>query len=942
MTEQESRRGKTRRERVEFARSRDILDVANELQMELVRSGRDYRWKEHDSLVISPDKNLWNWFSRNTGGDAISLVETIKEVDFNQSVDFLNDGNFKEFQMVERAQEDFKYYLEKYEQPLSAGRDYLRNQRGLSDETIDYFLEQGVLAQANAKLDYFAEGTGGVTTSAIEPVIVFKSLSSSSGEVVGASLQGIQENWDNWPKHGYAKVIMKNSDPMTGIHVDIGSPKRLIFTESPIDLMSYYELHKDSLQDVRLVSMDGLKESTIGRHLSQIQAEISGQPLRWTPEQMADGLQVAIDHHFFEDGKNADLITLALDNDKAGRTFIQELEAKGAVINSDLPELIPGQDKTDWNDALKNQQEEKFDNSRLAQARRKLERLKGEQDEAISRAYSHQALTNGQPINDKRGGANFKRKQEKIEDQVFSKMDEIRQQEERVERLEHQKHLKEMGLNRQGSGLEMSVQNIPRIREELEKAERGESFFTKATLKRYQEELTRLEAISEQMGKTSIQPATQALIDEGLVNQWQKQPNTYFVKGLRRVALELTEEGEFQLSSQTKYHPKTDEERLKVDELLAKQRQENVGLTPSNQEKSISPQPEPIEKNQGEAGWLEKNWDNLTFSIENKKTVVIDPTNIDKMVEEKQTPDNQESIVNTEENAVRLMSYEEVKQENEALTKSLNNRIQSGELSIEFAPDFYLYDVFAKLGNSHPTKYLNAKRMEVLSPIHSLLTSLDDQTTDLYKKKGTPEQDSLYQALKPHQRTLGVDISTRFIGELAIAAYNTNKQIESLSSNSFGVYYDERTLDNLSQSIERMLEYPLIESGKRDFTYGFVTTPNTLYHYLEEQEGEVVLNRKLLDNLMSRLDAHPIKIIEASEEKEKSLEDGQETTNNSEQDKKNETKLRDFSEQAQEAAPLPEVSESQPLKDLSPSQTESHSLLYFTINKPEKSIYKEN
>ena len=594
MTEQESRRGKSRRERVEFARSRDILDVANELQMELVRSGRDYRWKEHDSLVISPDKNLWKWFSRNTGGDAISLVETIKEVSFNQSVDFLNDGNFKEFQMVERPQEDFKYYLEKYEQPFSAGRDYLRNQRGLSDETIDYFLEQGVLAQANAKLDYFAEGNDGVTTNAIEPVIVFKSL-SSSGEVVGASLQGIQENWEKWPKHGYAKVIMKNSDPMTGIHVDIGSPKRLIFTESPIDLMSYYELHKDSLQDVRLVSMDGLKESTIGRHLSQIQAEISGKPLRWTPEQLADGLQVAIDHHFFEDGKNADLITLALDNDEAGRTFIQELEAKGAVINSDLPELRPGQDKTDWNDVLKNQQEEKPDNSRLAQARRKLERLRGEQDEAISRAYSHQALTNGQPMNDKRGGASFMRKQEQIEGQVFSKMDEIRQQEERVERLEHlehQQHLKEMGLNRQGTGLEMSVQNIPRIREELEKAKRGESFFTKATLKRYQEELTRLEAISEQMDKTSIQPATQTLIDEGLVNQWQKQPNTYFVKGLRRVALELTEEGEFQLSSQIKYHPKTDEERLKVDELLAKQAQGNIGVKPMIQEEQGSVPPE--------------------------------------------------------------------------------------------------------------------------------------------------------------------------------------------------------------------------------------------------------------------------------------------------------------------------------------------------------------
>ena len=784
MTELESRRGKSRRERVEFARSRDILDVANELQMELVRSGRDYRWKEHDSLVISPDKNLWKWFSRNTGGDSISLVETIKEVDFNQSVDFLNDGNFKEFQLVKRPQEDFKYYLEKYEQPFSAGRDYLRNQRGLSDETIDHFLEQGVLAQANAKLDYFAEGTGGVTTNAIEPVIVFKSL-SSSGEVVGASLQGIQENWEKWLKYGYAKVIMKNSDPMTGIHVDIGSPKRLIFTESPIDLMSYYELHKDSLQDVRLVSMDGLKESTIGRHLSQIKAEMSGKALIWTPEQLADGLQVAIDRNFFENKENADLITLALDNDNAGRTFIQELEAKGAVINSDLPELRPGQDKTDWNDVLKNRQEDKTDNSRLAQARRKLERLKGEQDDAISRAYSHQALTNGQPMNDKRGGASFMRKQEQIEGQVFSKMDEIRQQEERVELLEHQQHLKEMGLNRQGSGLEMSVQNIPRIREELEKVKRGESFFTKATLKRYQEELTRLEAISEQMGKTSIQPAAQALIDEGLVNQWQKQPNTYFVKGLRRVALELTEEGEFQLSSQTKYHPKTDEERLKVDELLAKQGQENAGVKQMIEEERSSVSPELF----------------VAFDF-------TENPNLSQKFSSGDVIPYKDFIAQLyEENNLRMLSvgYDKTYF---ALQDEIGNRLT----------DDFRYDI-------------------------------GSETSDLSTQ-------------------LGETLPSPYLEKAQKADHDYQSQI----------------------SAEENIQLELVES----------------------------------------------------EEKEKSLEGGQETTNNSEQDKKNETKLRDFSEQAQEAAPLPEVSESQPLKDLSPSQTESHSLLYFTINNPENSIYKEN
>ena len=951
-----------------LAKSLDILEVARSLGMEMKRkSHREYYWAEHDSFKIDTVKNTWHWYSQNLFGDTINLVQQMQNVSYKEAMVFLETGSFPEAKPVEEERKLFNYTLAPYEQSFVEARTYLKEIRGLSDDTIDFFLEKGVLAQAKRK------DKDGV----IEDVLVFKYLDRNQ-QLVGASLQGLVPDQERHPGKGYLKQIMYQSEAISGLNVSIGSPKRLIVTEAPIDLMSYYELYKDELNDVRLVAMEGLKEGVLSHYVLEIlqeRGEIAMDERDYTKSseltRTSRFLSVAAETStLFQNNKYDDLITLAVDNDAAGQNFITRLQEKGIPVQIAIPPIVQlNQEKKDWNDFLKrgnealkelahvytadekswhyqgffekeialakaleltaddvktfvsarqltkeevhqeytrivNQEKErqhtmsevheagveyeaeKPDNSRLAQARRKLERLKGEADEAINAVYSHQSLTNGQPMNDKRGGANFMRKQEQIEGRVFSKMDEIKQQEERVERLEHQQHLKEMGLNRQGSGLDMSVQNIPRIREELEKAKRGESFFTKATLKRYQEELTRLEAISEQMDKTSIQPATQALIDEGLVNQWQKQPNTYFVKGLRRVALELTEEGEFQLSSQTKYHPKTDEERLKVDELLAKQTQ-------------IS------------------------------------------SVEEKHPLDNQESIANTEENAVKLMSYEEVKRENEVLTKKLNNRIQSGELSIEFAPDFYLYDVFAKLGNSHPTKYLSDKKMEVLSPIHSLLTSIDDQTIDLYKEKGTPEQDSLYQALKPHQRTLGVDISTRFIGELAIAAYNTNKQIESLSSDSFGIYFDERTLDNLSQSVERMLEYPLIESGTRDFTYGFVVTPNTLFHYLEEQEGEVVLSRELLDNLMSRFETHPIKIMEASEEKEKSL-GGQETTNNSEQNKKVETKLGDFPEETQGAAPLPEANVSQPLNDLSPSQTRSQPLLHFSINEERKSIHKDN
>lgn len=340
-TNQPSSRGKSRRERVEHARSRDILDVASELNMELFQSGRDYRWKEHDSMVISPDKNMWNWFSRHQGGDVIALVQTMKEINFNQAIDYLNDGTFKEFTIAERVQESFNYYLKPYEQPFEAARSYLKEQRGLSDETIDFFLDKGVLAQANAKVN-----------GSIEPVVVFKSF-DFSGEIVGATLQGIEENWEKWPERGYAKNIVRNSDGITGMHVDIGQPNRLIFAESAIDLMSYYELNKDSLQDVRLISMDGLKEGVVGRHLAQLQSELSGRPLRWNHDELAEGLQTAIDNNFFMDGKHADWITLAVDNDEAGQNFVRSLREKGAVVTEALPDLQHGQEKMDWNDALK-------------------------------------------------------------------------------------------------------------------------------------------------------------------------------------------------------------------------------------------------------------------------------------------------------------------------------------------------------------------------------------------------------------------------------------------------------------------------------------------------------------------------------------------------------------------------------------------------------------
>lgn len=344
---------------IEELKALSILEVAESLGMSLQRTGSyTYAWEEHDSFTINVRENYFNWFARSNGGDVIKMVQVVQEeltgekLSFKQAKHFLEKGSFDLVDVTNVPEkEPFSYYLEPYETKFIEAREYLKDVRGLSDETIDFFGEKNVLSQATKKTgDYY------------EPVIVFKSL-DNQGEVIGASLQGIKENHDLYER-GRLKQIMRASDGMTGMHVDIGTPKRLVFAEAPIDLMSYYELHKDRLEDVRLVAMDGLKESTVSRHVAELLSEtgaINGDVEEAKlPTFLAN---MAVVTTFFHDNKHQDLITLAVDNDDAGRTFIERLEGKGIGLTQDLPPLRQDQDKMDWNDYLKESKEKALDRS---------------------------------------------------------------------------------------------------------------------------------------------------------------------------------------------------------------------------------------------------------------------------------------------------------------------------------------------------------------------------------------------------------------------------------------------------------------------------------------------------------------------------------------------------------------------------------------------------
>ncbi|HFV2840180.1 TPA: DNA primase [Streptococcus agalactiae] len=327
--------------RIKAVKQKAILDVAESLGYSFRRlSGHIYEHPDHDSFRIFADTNTFKWFSKDIQGDVIDFVQLVAGVTFKEAVSYLETGDFEQAKVIEETYQPFQYYL--HEEPFQQARIYLKDIRGLSDQTINTFGRHGLLAQAI----YHSES-----------VLVFKSY-DHNGVLQAASLQGLVKNEERH-KRGYLKKIMKGSHGHVGISFDIGNPKRLIFCESVIDMMSYYQIHHKQLSDVRLVSMEGLKLSVIAYQTLRLAAEEQGKlAFLYTvkPSRLSHYLQAIQETTtFFQTHSN--VLTLAVDNDEAGREFCQKLSDKGLPITKDLPPLQGLESKSDWNDIVKRQKE---------------------------------------------------------------------------------------------------------------------------------------------------------------------------------------------------------------------------------------------------------------------------------------------------------------------------------------------------------------------------------------------------------------------------------------------------------------------------------------------------------------------------------------------------------------------------------------------------------
>lgn len=548
----------------EEAKRLSIISVAEQLGMELKRTGsHSYNWVEHDSFVIDTKKNEFYWNSRTEFGDVIQLVQTIRGVSYKEAMHFLETGEFKavDVEAQTATKEPFSYHLERYErQDFSASRSYLKAQRGLSDDTINFFISQGSIAEAiRKKGDYF------------EPVIVFK-YKDNTGFLAGASLQGIVENREHYPERGLLKQIMRNSDGQLGFSIDIGTPKRLIFAEAPIDLMSYYELHKDSLQDVRLVAMDGVKDGIISRRFMELYAEINDKSYQIN-QNTGKALELVVrTTNYFKDGQHQDMITLAVDNDMAGHKFITSLQEKGIPVQIAIPPILHrDQEKEDWNDFLKRENEAPKELAHVYIADEKSWNYQGFFEKELALAKAQELTTQD----------------------VKAFVSDVQLTKEEV----HQKY---QTIIHQERGRENTMS---------ESYDNGTKY-----------EAEDVTSSSKKDDGFVIQPETQDIIDSGEVKQWAEHPNIYFVKGLRRVALELTEEGKFEQSSQ--YLPNTKEEKEVVNKLLSKQKKQDEVVLEDDQNSVLNIDTSNLSPEDAE--WLKQNWHNISFSVEPKKQMVID------------------------------------------------------------------------------------------------------------------------------------------------------------------------------------------------------------------------------------------------------------------------------------------------------------------------------
>ena len=222
-------------DRANAANLEDFLRAQGET---LVRSGKEYRWKAHDSLTVCGNK--WFRHSQSKGGYPIDFVMEFYGKSFPEAVQMLT-GEPGEVQPEADPAPSPAFRLPLRNVTNANILNYLTQERKLSPSLVNFFI-----------------AAGDIYEDAAHHNVVFVGR-DSDGHPRYASSRGIREKF---------RQDAACAEKAFGF-AHRGTDKQLLVFEAPIDLLSFIELFPKNWQQHNYLSLGGVSGKALQQFLSE-------------------------------------------------------------------------------------------------------------------------------------------------------------------------------------------------------------------------------------------------------------------------------------------------------------------------------------------------------------------------------------------------------------------------------------------------------------------------------------------------------------------------------------------------------------------------------------------------------------------------------------------------------------------------------------------------
>ena len=223
------------------------IDKANAVDLEkflraqgetLVRSGKEYRWKAHDSLTVCGNK--WFRHSQSKGGLPVDFVMEFYGKSFPEAVQMLT-GEPGEVQPEADPAPSPAFRLPLRNVTNANILNYLTQERKLSPSLVNFFIVAGDIYEDAAHHNVVFVGR------------------DADGHPRYASSRGIREKF---------RQDTAGAEKAFGF-AHRGTDKQLLVFEAPIDLLSFIELFPKNWQQHNYLSLGGVSGKALRQFLSE-------------------------------------------------------------------------------------------------------------------------------------------------------------------------------------------------------------------------------------------------------------------------------------------------------------------------------------------------------------------------------------------------------------------------------------------------------------------------------------------------------------------------------------------------------------------------------------------------------------------------------------------------------------------------------------------------